>query len=74
MGIMGTHMTIEELNEQIRRAGYTPAAGAWEDDCEVFAFSVESCGPATYGHPRFCLEYRKVTHDLLHDNRPYRAL
>lgn len=50
---------LEALKNAIRKSGFRPSAGCWEDDQQALAFSVEDCGPATYGHPRFEAVYRK---------------
>lgn len=64
-------MTIHELNRQIMLAGYRPSAGCWEDKERIYAYSVESCGPATYGHPKFALDHRKDTGVTYCEGRPY---
>lgn len=63
-------MDMNTMQCMVATAGFTPSAGCWEDEHKIFAFSIESCGPATYGHPRYSLEYRKDTGELLHENRP----
>jgi hypothetical protein len=64
-------ITLEVLKEQVRRAGFTPSAGCWEDEQVIFAFSVESHGPATYGAAKFALMYRKEEKTLTRDNSPF---
>lgn len=60
MHMLKTKLLLE-LEDRIRSAGLTVSARSWEDDSHAFACSVESCGPATYGHPKleFC-ERRKT--------------
>lgn len=38
---------------RVEAAGLRVSPGAWHDTDKCCAFSVEHCGPATYGHPRF---------------------
>jgi hypothetical protein len=55
-------MTINELEKIIADKGFTVAAGnSWEDDFHAYAFSAESLGPATYGHPACTAHYNKET-------------
>ncbi len=61
-------MTLTEMKDKVRRAGYTPSAGCWEDERKIFAFSVESHGAATFGHPVFSIEYRKDSGELMREN------
>jgi len=44
--------TIADLESMVAARGFRVSAGSWEDDTHVYAFSVESYGPATYGHPK----------------------
>jgi len=64
-------MTLTEMKREVEVAGFTASAGCWEDELKIVAFSVESCGPATMGHPRFMVQYCKTTGVLLRENEPY---
>ena len=56
-----TEPTLADLQAMIRAAGGRNSAADWEDQYNAYAFSVDSCGPATYGHPRFTAHYCKET-------------
>lgn len=62
-------MNINDMRELIRKAGFNPSVGSWEDASRIYVFSMETYGPATYGHPRYALDYKKDTNKLYHDNR-----
>jgi hypothetical protein len=58
-------MTIAELEKIVTEKGYTVCTGAsWESDTHIYAFSVESLGPATYGHPACTAHFNKETGEL----------
>ena len=44
--------TLEEANAMIESRGFTPSRAGWDDGEVIFAFSVESHGRGTFGHPR----------------------
>lgn len=47
-----THQQIlEKCKAEVARRGYKVSAGCWSEPDYAIAFSVESGGPATYGHP-----------------------
>ena len=52
--------TLESLKDEVRKAGYTPSAGSWEDSENICVFSTESV-PGCYGHPRFEASYSRTT-------------
>lgn len=54
-------VTMEQAKSDIAVRGFRPAPWSWEDEHHVYAFSMESCGPATYGHPRCTAHYSKLT-------------
>lgn len=43
---------VADLVELMTNRGYVPSAGSWWEDGRAHVFSVETYGPATYGHPR----------------------
>lgn len=53
-------MTLEQAKQAIRDRGFTPLNGAsWEDSDHVYASSVETFGPSTYGHPKMEISFSK---------------
>lgn len=53
-------VTKDDCEQMIREAGGTVCKGAtFEDGYVVMAFSVESYGAATYGHPRYAVQFFK---------------
>ena len=53
-------VTIEQAKADILARGFRVLdAACWEDENHVYAFSVEDCGPATYGHARCTAHYSK---------------
>lgn len=54
-------MTLSDMKELVRRCGYTPSEGSWEDGTHICAFSRETHGPATYNSPQLCISYNKET-------------
>ena len=51
--------TMRHALLDVRAAGYTPSvASSWEDNEQVWAFSVES-DPSCLGHPLFEVHYWK---------------
>lgn len=50
---------IDLMEAEVARRGYRISAGAWFDHAigMGYAFSVESYGPGTYGHPRCTVSY-----------------
>ncbi len=53
---------MADLKRAITDAGGTVSdAASWEDEYNAYAFSVETFGPNTYGHPRFTAHYCKYT-------------
>lgn len=49
--VAGRRLTVAEALEVVRAHGFTPSH-AYSSNGRVFAFSVESFGAGTYGHPR----------------------
>ena len=54
-------VTLEQAKADIVARGFRVSAGAYEDDNLVVAFSVEHCGPETYGHPSCTARFSKLT-------------
>jgi hypothetical protein len=58
----GDNMTheqaLEKCKAEVSRLGFTVSSGSWSDSDMACAFSVEDCGPATYGHPRATVSAR----------------
>lgn len=68
-------MTLEQLKKMIADAGYKVFHSAcWESEAMIYAFSVESCGPATYGHPKATACYNKMTGWLTMTGQPSKQL
>jgi hypothetical protein len=65
---------LESLKEIVRAAGFQVSAGSWEDEFHAYAFSVESHGAATFGHSKFCANYRKESGWLSVTGRPDRQV
>ena len=54
-------MTMTEAKRRIIDAGYRVSCGSFEDDRIIYACSVETYGPATYGHPWAEVQIIKAT-------------
>jgi hypothetical protein len=54
-------LSLEEARRMVRERGYKNSAADWESASHVYAFSVESHGPAAYGHPRLTVHYNKAS-------------
>jgi len=63
-------MEIETLQKIVRDAGFKNSSSDFENEDHIYAFSVESYGPATYGHPKFTAHFHKTTGWLDMDGRP----
>jgi hypothetical protein len=51
-------MNLEQAKQLVKNAGFRPSEASWAEEGHVFAFSVEGCGPATYGAARFTVDFR----------------
>jgi hypothetical protein len=57
---MNGPVTLEQAKAMVVELGGRVCQGAcWEDNENVYASSVETCGPSTYNHPRFEVQYHK---------------
>jgi hypothetical protein len=68
---------MQICKQLVVQAGYRLSAGFWSRPGYVVAFSVESHGPATYGHPKYTIEGRENndgTWTFYHENRPISGL
>ena len=54
-------VTMDQAKQDIIARGLRVSSGCWEDEDHVYAFSLETAGPATYGHPRAVAHYSKRT-------------
>jgi hypothetical protein len=70
-GSMKEQITLAMMKRKVIANGFTPSEGCWEDEQKIIAFSVESYGPSHFGHPKFMIEYRKYSGELLKENNPY---
>lgn len=55
---------FRQAKQTMKDAGYTPSeAGSWiDDECgQFYVSSVESRGPATFGHPQAEISYSQET-------------
>jgi hypothetical protein len=58
-------MTIQDVEKAVESNGYTVSrASSWESESHIYAFSIESCGPETYGAPKCTACYYKPTKTL----------
>lgn len=55
-------MSLQDLQKAVRDAGFKNFFSAdWENEVHIYAFSVESYGPGSYGHPKFTAHFNKMT-------------
>jgi hypothetical protein len=50
--IMTHNEALETCKREVALRNFTVSCGCWSENGRAFAFSVETYGPATYGHPR----------------------
>ena len=43
---------LDDCNRRLELMGFKPSAACWEDANQIYVCSIESFGPATYGHPQ----------------------
>lgn len=58
---MTTAQALEAAKLEVKARGFSVSVGSWADDeiGTVYAFSVESCGPATYGACKLAVQGRR---------------
>ena len=58
---MTTEQALVTAKKEVSSRGFRVSAGSWADDetGTVYAFSIESCGPATYGACKLAVQGRR---------------